>query len=195
MRLVVLDHDPLRDGFGLPSLAVSYGSEAVILGRTEDGITLGHAITDEAHIAVQGQNGSGKTRFTNGLLTQLAAAPDVLITGSDITGLLLGRAWDGTAHRAHQVVGTGDLEAHARLLEDLVAEMDRRLEHIPRAATGSPPPRPHRRWSWSWRDPGLLRAADSLPSPSAARASRSATASAPRSCVSCRKDGRRRSGC
>ena len=134
VRLVVLDQDPLRDGFALPHVNVPTASEPVLIGRTEDGDVLAHALAAEAHIAVQGQNGSGKTKLVNGLLTQLCAAPDVLIAGSDITGLLLGRAWDGTAHRPHQVVGTADLAAHAVLLEDLVAEMDRRLEHIPPAA-------------------------------------------------------------
>lgn len=163
---MVLDHDPLRDGFGLPSVAVPYGSGPVILGRTEDGITLGHAITDEAHIAVQGQNGSGRTKFVNGVLTQLAAAPDVVIAGSDITGLLLGRAWDGTAHRAHQVTGTADLEAHARLLEDLVAEMDRRLEQIPtRCDRITPTPTTPLVVVVLEEVPGLFRAADSLPKP------------------------------
>ncbi len=44
--------------------------------------------------------------FTYGLLAQLCAAPDVLITGSDITGLVLGRAFTGTAHRDWQATGT-----------------------------------------------------------------------------------------
>ena len=166
VRLVVLGHDPLADGFGLPSLAVPTGTESVILGRTEDGITLGHALTDPAHLGVQGQNGSGKSAFCYGLLSQLAAAPDVLVAGSDITGLLLGRAWDDTAHRPHQVVGTADIGAHAVLLEDLVAEMDRRLATIParrdkiEPSVGTPTV-----LVVLEEFPGLLRAADGLPKP------------------------------
>ncbi|MDD7965888.1 hypothetical protein [Actinomycetospora lemnae] len=166
VRLTVLNHDPLRDGFGLPSLAVASGSEPVILGRTEDGITLGHALTDAGHLAAQGQNGSGKSVLCYGLLSQLAAAPDVLVAGSDITGLLLGRAWDGTAHRAHQVVGTGDIAAHAVLLEDLVAEMDRRLATIPpRHDKIEPSPATPTVLVVLEEFPGLLRAADGLPKP------------------------------
>ena len=163
---MVLQHDPLRDGFGLPSLTVPTGAEAVILGRTEDGITLGHAIADPAHLGVQGQNGSGKSAFCYGLLSQLAAAPDVLVAGSDITGLLLGRAWDDTAHRPHQVTGTADIGAHAVLLEDLVAEMDRRLEAIPpRRDKIEPTPETPTVLVVLEEFPGLLRAADGLPKP------------------------------
>ena len=166
VRIHLLDADPLRDGFGLPSLAVATGAESVILGRTEDATTLGHAIADPAHFGVQGQNGSGKTAFCYGLLSQLAAAPDVLVTGSDITGLLLGRAWDDTAHRPHQVVGTHDIAAHAVLLEDLVAEMERRLETIPpRRDTIEPTPATPTVLVVLEEFPGLLRAADALPRP------------------------------
>ncbi|GAA4753143.1 hypothetical protein [Actinomycetospora chibensis] len=166
VRVTVLNHDPLRDRFGLPSLAVNSGYEALILGRTEDGITLGHAFTDAGHLAGQGQNGSGKTNLCYGLLSQVAAAPDVLVTGSDITGLLLGRPWDGTVHRPHQVVGTGDVPAHAVLLEDLVSEMDRRLATIPprRDKIEATPTTPLMLVVLE-EFPGLLRAADALPKP------------------------------
>lgn len=166
VRLVVLDGDPLAHGYTLPPTTVDTGADAVVIGRSEDGTALGHAITDAAHIAVQGANGSGKSAFSYALLSQLAAAPDVLIAGSDITGLLLGRAWDGTAHRAHQVVGTADLEAHAVLLEGLVAEMDRRLEHIPpRRDKIEPTPSTPTVIVALEEVPGLFRAADSLPKP------------------------------
>ena len=166
VRLVLLDTDPLREGFGLPAVTVDSGAETVILGRTEDGITLGHALADDAHLAVQGQNGSGKTNLVQGLLAQLAAAPDVLIAGSDITGLLLGRPFDGTAHRAWQAVGSGDLEAHAVLLEDLVAEMDRRLTTIPpRCDRITPTATTPTVLVVLEEFPGLLRAAGALPKP------------------------------
>lgn len=166
VRLNLLDHDPLRDGFGLPSLTVASGAEAMLLGRTEDGITLGHALTDEAHLALQGQNGSGKSRLVCGLVSQVCAAPDVVVAGSDITGLLLGRPFDGTVHRAYQVVGTGDLAAHAVLLEDLVAEMDRRLTTIPpRLDKIAPSATTPTVLVVLEEFPGLLRAVDSLPKP------------------------------
>ncbi|MFC5137670.1 hypothetical protein ACFPK1_05460 [Actinomycetospora rhizophila] len=166
VRIHLLDHDPLRDGFTLPSLSVASGIEPVIIGRTEDGLTLGHALTEPGHLGVQGQNGSGKTQLAEGILTQLAAAPDVLITGSDITGLLLGRPWDGTVHRPHQVTGTQDIAAHAALLEDLVAEMDRRLATIPpRQDKIAPDAVTPTKFVVLEEFPGLLRAADGLPRP------------------------------
>ncbi|GAA4855549.1 hypothetical protein GCM10023201_57390 [Actinomycetospora corticicola] len=131
VRIVLLDSDPLRDGFALRRLITTRADETVILGRAEDGVTLGHALADAAHLAVQGQNGAGKSAFTYGLLAQVCAAPDVLIAGSDITGLVLGRAWTGTAHHDWQTTGTRDLLAHAALLDRLVAEMDRRLDTMP----------------------------------------------------------------
>jgi hypothetical protein len=131
VRVVLLRHDPLRESFPLAAVTTSRADEPVNLGRAEDGSTLAHALADAAHLAVQGQNGAGKSAFTYGLLSQLCAAPDVLITGSDITGLVLGRAWEGTAHHKWQTTGTRDLDAHAVMLEALVAEMDRRLDSMP----------------------------------------------------------------
>ena len=166
VRIHLLDADPLREGFGLPPVMVETGAESVILGRTEDATTLGHAITDPAHLAVQGMNGSGKSVFTYGLLAQLAAAPDVLVTGSDITGLLLGRAWGDTAHQPHHVTGTHDIAAHAVLLEDLVAEMDRRLATIPPRRDKIEPSLECPTVLVVLEEfPGLLRAADGLPKP------------------------------
>ncbi|GAA4759256.1 hypothetical protein [Actinomycetospora chibensis] len=90
----------------------------------------------------------------------------MLITGSDITGLLLGRPFEGTVHRPHQVVGTGDIGAHAVLLEGLVAEMDRRLAAIPpREDRIEPTPATPTVLVVLEEFPGLLRAADSLPKP------------------------------
>ncbi len=131
VRIVLLRHDPLRESFPLPGGTASRADESLVLGRGEDGRTLSHALADAAHLAVQGQNGAGKSAFTYGLLSQVCAAPDVLIVGSDITGLVLGWAWDATAHRDWQVTGTRDLEAHAAMLDALASEMDRRLDAMP----------------------------------------------------------------
>ena len=131
VRLVLLRHDPLHESFPLPGGTASRADEPLVLGRTEDDRTLAHALADAAHLAVQGQNGAGKSAFTYGLLSQVCAAPDVLIAGSDITGLVLGRAWAGTAHHDWQITGTRDLEAHAAMLDALAAEMDRRLDAMP----------------------------------------------------------------
>ncbi len=144
VRVVLLRDDPLNGTFPLSRVPMGRADGLLILGRGEDAVTLGHDLTSAAHIAVQGQNGSGKSAFTYGLLAQLCAAPDVLITGSDITGLVLGRAWDHTAHRSWQVVGTKDLAAHAAMLDALVAEMDRRLEAMPDRRDKSLQPFRHR---------------------------------------------------
>ncbi|MFC5142357.1 hypothetical protein ACFPK1_29305 [Actinomycetospora rhizophila] len=166
VRLVVLNHDPLRDGFALPALTVASGSEPVILGRTEDGITLGHAIADASHIAVQGQNGSGKSAFTYALLSQLAAADDVLVCGSDITGLVLGPAWYDTPHAVHQMTNLDDLEEHANFLEELVLVMEARLGEIPpRQDKITPRPDCPTLLVVLEEFPGLLRAADARPKP------------------------------
>jgi S-DNA-T family DNA segregation ATPase FtsK/SpoIIIE len=131
LRVVLLHADPLTARVPLPALPLAHGAGRLVLGRAEDGSALTHRLTDPAHLAVQGQNGSGKSVFTYGLLAQLAAASDVLITGSDITGLVLGRAFTGTAHREYQATGTRDLLEHAAMLDRLVAEMDHRLDAMP----------------------------------------------------------------
>ena len=138
----------------------------MILGRAEDGATLGHALADAAHLLLQGQNGSGKSVMSYGLIGQAAHARDVIVAGCDITGLLLGRPFEGTRHRAWQAAGTADLEAHAVILERLVGDMDRRLTDMP-LGVDKLTPTPDRPLMFvvmeEW--PGLLRAAGSLPKP------------------------------
>lgn len=160
------DTDPLAAPFivALPSLASV--ADPLILGRGEDGVTLAHALAEPAHVLVQGMNGSGKSRFSYGLLGQCAHAPDVLVAGSDITGLLLGRPWDGTRHRLWQAAGTADLEEHAAVLERLVAEMDRRLADMPLGVDKLDPTVERPLLLVVLEEfPGLLRAAASLPKP------------------------------
>ncbi|GAA4759326.1 hypothetical protein [Actinomycetospora chibensis] len=62
VRLHLLDHDPLRDGYGLPSLTLASVHDPVIIGRTENGLTLGHALSEAGHLGVQGQNASATAR-------------------------------------------------------------------------------------------------------------------------------------
>lgn len=165
-RLELLDVDPLEVDFRpmLPALATI--TDPLILGLAEDGVVVAHALAEPAHLLVQGQNGSGKSRFTYGLLSQCTYAPDVLVAGSDITGLLLGSPWDGTRHRAHQAAGTADLEQHAATLEGLVAEMDRRLGAMPRGVDKLAPTADAPLVLVVLEEfPGLLRAAAGLPKP------------------------------
>jgi hypothetical protein len=84
--------------------------------------------------------------FCYSLLGQAGHAPDVLIAGSDITGLLLGRAWDGTRHREWPCAGTASIEAHAELLEALVEEMDASCRRCRRGSTSSIRPWTRRWW-------------------------------------------------
>ncbi|WP_018333435.1 hypothetical protein [Actinomycetospora chiangmaiensis] len=131
VRVVLFEIDPLASTYRLPRTVTGRADDAVLLGRAEDGALIEHALASPGHLAVQGQNGSGKTQLSYGLLAQLCAAGDVLITGSDITGLLLGRVWNGTAHRDWQVTGSRDLAAHAEHLDRLVTWMDQRLDAMP----------------------------------------------------------------
>ncbi|MGH3826083.1 MAG: hypothetical protein ACRDQX_02755, partial [Pseudonocardiaceae bacterium] len=73
--------------------------------------------------------GSGKSRFTYGLLQQLAADRDALITGCDPSSVLL-RPFLGSRHAPWQTLGS-DPGEHATLLDRLVREMDTRLGAIP----------------------------------------------------------------
>jgi S-DNA-T family DNA segregation ATPase FtsK/SpoIIIE len=131
LRVVLFEVDPLASTFRLPDEVTGRADDTILLGRAEDGTLIEHVLASPGHLAVQGQNGSGKTQLSYGLLAQLCAAADVLITGSDITGLLLGRVWDGSAHRPWQVTGSRDLVAHADHLDRLVAWMDSRLDAMP----------------------------------------------------------------
>lgn len=164
LRLVLVD--PLTQPFHVRLDPITTATRRLVLGRTEDGHIITHALAEAAHVLVQGQNGSGKSRFTYGLLSQCAHAPDVLVTGSDITGLLLGAPWDGTRHRQYQAAGTADLEHHAATLEGLVAEMDRRLSGMPRGIDKLEPA-PHLPLVLVVLEefPGLLRAAGAAPKP------------------------------
>lgn len=166
VRIELLDGDPLAEQYRLPRIGVRTCKEPVLLGRDERRDALGHAFADAAHLGAQGQNGSGKSAFSYGVLAQLAGADDVRIAGSDITGLLLGRPWVGTVHAGWQATGTADLEAHAAILERLVGVMDTRLAALPdRVDKLNPTPALPLFLVVVEEFPGLLRAAGSLPKP------------------------------
>ncbi|WP_130288433.1 hypothetical protein [Pseudonocardia sediminis] len=166
VRIELLAADPLDEQFGLDRISVRTCRERVLLGVDEHGQELHHAFAGAAHVALQGQNGSGKSQFAYGLLSQLAGADDVRIAGSDITGLLLGRPFDGTVHRPWQMAGTADIEGHALLLERLVALMDERLAALPeRVDKLEPSPSMPLFVVVLEEFPGLLRAAGALSKP------------------------------
>jgi S-DNA-T family DNA segregation ATPase FtsK/SpoIIIE len=133
-KVTLLDRDPLADGFTLPAVSLDSAADFLLLGRDESATTLGHTPGEAVHIAVQGMTRSGKSSACYGWLSSLAAAPDVLVAGVDHTDLLLGRPWDGTAHRAWQSTGSApeQIAAHAEHLEQLVATMRGRRDGMDR---------------------------------------------------------------
>jgi hypothetical protein len=128
-RVDLVMSDPLADLVPLPP-ALRSVHHPTVLGRVESGELLSTVLAQQAHMIVQGQTRSGKSRWTYGFLAQLAGCPDIVIAGSDVTGLLL-RPFAGTRHARMQTLGSADPERHAQRLEQLVAEMDRRIRAIP----------------------------------------------------------------
>jgi hypothetical protein len=129
IRLNLVEVDPLADVVMLPG-PVSSVRHPVLLGRTDSGESLWVSLADIAHLVMQGQTRSGKSRWVYGLLAQLAGAPDVVIAGSDNTGVLL-RPFTGSRHASWQALGADDLEEHVTVLEALVSEMNTRIQAIP----------------------------------------------------------------
>lgn len=132
VRVALLLRDPLAATHEATSGPLRSALDPLPLGIGEDGTQLSMDLGASAHLIVQGTTGSGKSVFTYGLLAQLAAAPDVLVTGSDVSGLLLAPWADHPRHAGHQVLGTGDPQAHVALLEQRVAHMDKAIAAIPR---------------------------------------------------------------
>jgi hypothetical protein len=121
--------DPLDQVIALPDAAES-ATEPVLFGRTDDNRELRISLADQAHVLVQGQTRSGKSRFLYGLLSQVSDTSDVLICGSDITALVL-RPFLGSRHGHLIATGAGDIAAHADVLDELVTIMDDRIARIP----------------------------------------------------------------
>ena len=130
LRVALLLRDPLDHPMPLPPRAPGTSALApVLLGADEYGRPVTVDFAQRTHLIVQGRTGSGKTRLSYAILQQLAAAPDAVIAGCDPSSVLL-RPFCGTRHERWQVLGA-DVEAHAARLDELVAEMDRRLAAIP----------------------------------------------------------------
>jgi S-DNA-T family DNA segregation ATPase FtsK/SpoIIIE len=109
---------------------LAMADHALLLGGLDTGRDLHVRLSELAHVLVQGQTGSGKSRFLYGLFSQLSDAADVLICGSDITNLVL-RPFARTRHGLLIATGAGDIEAHADVLEELAGIMDERIARIP----------------------------------------------------------------
>lgn len=126
-KVTLLDRDPLAGRVPLRLL----DDDAVLIGVTEAG-PLRVTPAELPHVIVQGQTRSGKRTWLYGLLAQLAGRLDVEIAGVDPTGLTL-RPFADTRHAARQVCGLGDLARVEKVLAELVAELDRRLDAMPAA--------------------------------------------------------------
>ena len=128
VRVELLSVDPLAMPVSVPAGLVD-DSVVLMLGMTEDGRHLWTTLREQAHLIVQGQTRSGKSRWSYSILAQVAAAPGLVIAGTDITSLLL-RPFVGTRHAQWQATGS-DVHGHLLLLGRLVAEMERRLRLMP----------------------------------------------------------------
>lgn len=129
IRLELLRTDPLDTMVHLP-MGLDWARQPLLLAGVETGELLHINLQEIMHLIVQGQTRSGKSRWVYGLLAQIAGCRDVLIAGSDITGLIA-RAFEGTHHEPFWASGAGDLRKHADVLEALVSEMDRRIANMP----------------------------------------------------------------
>jgi hypothetical protein len=125
--VVLLDHDPLD---GVLPLDLPQPDRRILLGVGEDGAAILEDLHRSAHTIVQGVTRSGKSVWTYGALAQLAGQPDVIVGGCDPTGLLW-RPFTGSRHAEWQVSGLADLDAHEKLLQRLVDEMDARIRDLP----------------------------------------------------------------
>ncbi|MBW0114934.1 hypothetical protein [Pseudonocardia abyssalis] len=124
--VTLLDADPLA-----LTVPMSYRDDGrTLLGRLDTGTDLVQDMRKEAHTIVQGVTRSGKSVWTYSLLAQLCREPDVLVTGSDPTGLLW-RPFVGSRHAKHQVSGLDSIDQHEKLLLRLVDEMDQRIRDLP----------------------------------------------------------------
>lgn len=130
VRVTLLLRDPLLTGDRVLRRPVQSALEPLVLGTGEDGTAVSVALGASAHLILAGSTGSGKSVGSYGLLSQLAVAEDVRVTGSDVSGLLLA-PWAKRPEHGDVVLGTADPVAHVALFEHLVREMDHRITEIP----------------------------------------------------------------
>lgn len=127
-RITLLSTDPLRHAVPRGP-AVLTGAEPLVVGADETGLPVLLKLSETAHVIVQGSTRSGKSTALYGLLSQVARASDVVVTGSDPSGLLLAPWAQRTSIPI--ALGTADPAGHVRTLEALVAEMDQRVSTLP----------------------------------------------------------------
>lgn len=130
--VTLLAADPLAatlplDVAALPPPALT----SVLLGRDEAGQDVAVDPVDLPHLIVQGQTRSGKSTFLYALLAQVSQMRHLLVAGVDPSGITL-RPFTGTRHEPWQACGLSSLDAIEKTLAELAAELDRRLEAMPR---------------------------------------------------------------
>lgn len=173
VAVTLLQDDPLGPEFPLPP-AAELGPR-LLLARDERGHDVVAFPEELPHLVVQGQTRSGKSAWLYALLAQLVDRRGVRIAGVDPTGLLLRPFSTGGRPAPLQAVGLADPARIVTVLDDLVAEMDRRVAEIdPRSD----------RVALSWRLPlivvvleewpGVLRLLDQLDARGAGKAARAA---------------------
>lgn len=136
VRIELMQTDPLDVPVEVaPSLQrvpdYSVLDHPVMVAQTEAGARIWLGWADAPNAVIQGATRSGKSVWCYSVLGQLARCHDVLIAGSDPSGILLGRPYEGTEHRDWQAVGSSDVMAHLAILRKIVAEMDRRILTLP----------------------------------------------------------------
>jgi S-DNA-T family DNA segregation ATPase FtsK/SpoIIIE len=134
VRIELLQADPLAESVTVPAVLERgglVGERPVMIAQSDAGRPLWLSWDQAPHCVVQGATRSGKSVWCYSVLGQLASCRDVLITGSDPSGILLGRPYEGTRHRDWQVVGSANVLDHLSVLRRLVGEMDRRITSLP----------------------------------------------------------------
>ena len=130
VRVMLRDRDTLVNTIATVKPVVS-ALEPITLGVDEVGEPVLLDLASSAHVIVQGTTGGGKSMGCYSLLAQLSEAPDVRVTGTDPTGLLL-RPWAGRwTDVPAPALGTKDVFANVAVLDRLVTEMDKRVANLP----------------------------------------------------------------
>jgi S-DNA-T family DNA segregation ATPase FtsK/SpoIIIE len=163
VRVELLVDDPLTTPPDEQPVPLTSCYEHLLLGTDELGQRYSIQPYALGHTIIQGETGSGKSAYAYWHLGQLAAATDIVIAGSDPSGVLL-RPFAGTVHEPWQELGTASIAAHAGLLRRLVAEMDARIAKLP-DDTDHLLPTPDLPLIMVWLEEyvGLLRAASAEP--------------------------------
>lgn len=128
LKVEINPEDPL--GVHMPAAdPIASGTWPIEFGRLETGKILAESLVNCGNLAVQGQTGSGKSRWLYGVLSQLAGASQIQISGIDPTAKLLG-PWQGT-NQGSLICTDADYEAMEETTDKLVVDMRQRIESIP----------------------------------------------------------------